>query len=330
MDQGFLQRADTVDFSGTEMQGGTCTPAFPNFKPLEMSDRPAIESFTELFEPYSDFRFSTLFFYNLHNHTHWCWLNGNLILRLRDNFGPGTYLTFLGVQKPADTATAVIDYAAQMNYSPTLCRVPEVTAQAIKRETDRFKIDEDRNGFDYAYRVGPLIRLEGHAFEAVREKINYIQNRHPMHQVTQLDLSGPTGLEQIRSILITWQHQKHRSETIEAYCSALETCLCHASVFDLVALGLFADKSLVGFIICEQISGAWLMGHFVMSDPHCKRATTFLIHQMAHHASGLDIQYFNFQEDMGDPGLRRYKVAWAPSGFLRKFRISQSKERTRE
>ena len=92
-------------------------PAFPDFKPLEMSDRPAIEAFTESFDPYSGFRFSTLFFYNINNHTHWCWLNGNLVLRLRDGFGPGTYLTFLGVQKAAETAAAVIDYATRRKRS---------------------------------------------------------------------------------------------------------------------------------------------------------------------------------------------------------------------
>lgn len=74
-------------------------PLFPHFKPLEMADRSAIEAFTHQFDPYSDFCFSTLLFYDASGHTRWCWLHGNLVLLFNDEFGPGTFLTFLGSEK---------------------------------------------------------------------------------------------------------------------------------------------------------------------------------------------------------------------------------------
>ena len=291
-----------------------------------MSDRTAIEAFTQGFEPYSDFHFSTLFFYNTGSNTHWCWLNGNLVLRLRDGFGPGTYLTFLGVQKPADTATALIDYATQMNYTPTLCRVPDVTAQAIERETDRISVIEDRNGFDYVYRVEPLTRLEGHTFKAVRNKIRHVSQCHPTQRLAQLDLSCPTELQRVRSTVAAWWPPEQRTATLEAYCSALGKCLFHASAFNLVALGLIADGALYGFHIAEPIRGSWFMAHFAASDPHRRGTSTFLVHQMAHHALKLDTQHLNYQEDMGLPGLRKYKTEWSPCSFLRKFSISPVKD----
>ncbi len=95
-------------------------PVFPNFKPLEMADRSEIEAFTRQFEPYSDFCFSVLTFYNCDGHTGWCWLNGNLVMRFSDSFGPGIFLTFLGTEQAAATASALINYANEMNYAPAL------------------------------------------------------------------------------------------------------------------------------------------------------------------------------------------------------------------
>ena len=304
-------------------------PIFPNFKPLEMSDRAAIEAFTQRFEPYSDFCFSTLIFYDINHHTYWCWLNGNLVLRFCDSFGPGTYLTFLGVEEPAATADALIDYAAAMDYSMTLSRVPEVTAQAIESESDCFNIEEDRDAFDYVYVTNPLARLESHAFATHRRKIGLFQRQHPQHHLVHLDLGSFKELASVRSTLAQWRPLKHGTDTLAFYCSALEICLSHASAFHLDALGLFVDNAMVGFNLTERMRGRWLLSHFQAFDPTFRTASTFLFHQMVDHASGLGLQHFNYQEDMGYPGLRRYKTDWSPSGFLRKFSVSQAKDRAR-
>jgi len=301
-------------------------PFFPNFKPLEMSDRAAIEPFTQRFEPYSDFCFSTLIFYNINNHTHWCWLNGNLVLRFCDPFGPGTYLTFLGAEQPAATADAIIDYAAEMNYSTTLWRVPEITAQAIECENSHLEIKAERNTFDYVYLTNRLSRLETHAFAAHRRKIRQFQRKHFKYKLVHLDLRCCTELMSVRSTLAQWCPLKHGTDTLKYYCSAFETCLCHTGRFRLEAMGLFVDDSMVAFNLSERIRGDWLLSHFQAFDPIDRAASTFLLHEMVHHASGLGLQHFNFQEDMGHPGLRRYKTDWSPCGFLRKYSVSKAKD----
>ena len=97
-----------------------------------------------MFEPYSDFCFSTLLLYDRDHRTRWCWLNGNLVLRLHDGFGPGEYLTFLGRHQAAATASTLIEYAYQAGCSPTLERVPEPTAQAIAHGNGGLLVEEDR------------------------------------------------------------------------------------------------------------------------------------------------------------------------------------------
>jgi hypothetical protein len=259
-------------------------------------------------------------------HTYWCWLNGNFVLRLCDPFGPGTYLTFLGVEQSAATADALIDYAAQMNYSTILWRVPEVTAQAIKSESSRLKIEEDRDAFDYVYLTNPLARLESHAFKTQREIIARFRRRHPKHHLVHLDLGNSKELAAVRSAIAQWHPLKHGTDTVDSYYSAFEMCLGHASAFHLDAIGLFINNVMVGFNVAERMRGHWLMDHFHAFDPTYRTASTFLLHQMIHHASERCLPNINLQEDMGHPGIRRYKTDWSPCGFLRKFSISQAKD----
>ena len=317
---------------GAKQAPGALTPLFPDFKPLEMSDRPAIEAFTEQFEPYSDFCFSTLTFYNINNSTHWCWLNGNLVLRFCDAFGHGvngTYFTFLGCEQAATTANTLIVYAQQTNCSPILWRVPEISTQAIRRENETLRIDESRDGFDYIYSTDALARLIGPTFIKARNDVSRFKRRYPQHRFATFDLRNESTYEQLRRTISSWQSNKSATVMMDYNCRAFEACLHNAQHFDLHCLGVVINDSLVGFLIYEQIRKEWLIGHFGITNLEFTGLFDYLLHHMIEHGQKLGCTHYNNQEDLGHPGLRHFKMKYAPSGFLRKFRISQVDNLTR-
>jgi len=296
-------------------------PCFPDFKPLEMADRPAIEAFTRQFDPYSDFCFSTLTFYDCGNHTSWCWLNGNLVLRLNDSFGPGAYLTFLGCEQASATANTLIAYAQRTDCSPVLWRVPDVAARAIARESDGLQIEEDRDGFDYIYLTEQIARLEGSALHDLRRDVSRFERRHPHHRFVQFDLGDTATHALLRPAISAWQSNKSATGTMQNYCRALETCLRDARHFDLLCVGVVIGDVLAGFLINERIREGWFINHFGATNPEFTGLSAWLYHRMAGCGMKLGCIHSNRQEDLGDPGLRRFKMKCAPSGFLRKFSI---------
>ncbi|MCX5786870.1 MAG: phosphatidylglycerol lysyltransferase domain-containing protein [Elusimicrobia bacterium] len=302
-------------------------PIFPNFKPLEMSDQPAIEAFTQRFEPYSDFCFSTLTFYNINNCTHWCWYNGNLVLRFCDPFGPGTFLTFLGVEQAAATAETLIGYALEMGYSPTLWRVPEITAKVIARKSEGLHIEEDRDGFDYIYRIDSLAQLEGSALRELRRDVCRFNRQHPHYSFVTLDLCDVTIHAQLQSTITAWQSNKSTTGMVQNYCHALKTCIRYVRHFNLLCVGAVIGDSLVGFILCERLNKSWLLPHFAVSNPKFSSVPSRLLHHLAQSCSKLGCTHLNYQEDLGVPGLRYFKKKCVPSGFLRKFSVMQKDAR---
>jgi len=296
---------------------------FPNFKPLEMNDRAEIEAFTRRFDPYSDFCFSLLTFYNCGEHTSWCWLNENLVLRFSDSFGPGVFLTFLGTHRVAATADVLINYAVEMGFTPVLWRIPEVTAKALAQESEAFFIEEDRDGFDYVYALDSLARMDGPAFCALRRDLNQIKRRHSPHEFVELDLRDATTRRDLQSVMTLWNAHKQAEGTVENYHRALDNCLRHAGAFDLIGLGAIVGDSLAGFTLAEQIGNGWMLSHFAVAAPRLSGVSGSLLHQLALAGVNLGFANLNYQEDVGDPGLRRFKMKCVP-GFLRKFSVSRA------
>jgi len=310
---------------GSHFQQALChaAPDFPHFKLLEMSDRTEIEAFTREFDPYSDFCFSLLTFYNCGGHTSWCWLNGNFVLRFSDSFGPGIFLTFLGDKNAAATAAMLVEYAVEMGFTPTLWRIPEVTAKAIANESDDFYMEEDRDGFDYVHALHTLVRLEGSGPSALRRDVTRFKKRHSPHQFVHLDFCDTATESQLQSLMALWQSHKAGDSTVHNYHSALDNCIRHADAFDLLGLGLVIGDSLEGFTMAEDVGNGWLLSHFAAANPSVCGLSSSLLHQLALLGTGFGFTNFNYQEDVGDPGLRRFKMKCAPTGFLRKFSVSR-------
>ena len=311
--------------SGSHLQHarGHSAPIFPHFKPLEMSDRAEIGAFTREFDPYSDFCFSLLTFYNCGGHTNWCWLNGNFVLRFSDSFGPGIFLTFLGNKNPAATAARLVEYAVEMGFTPTLWRIPEVTAKAIGDESDDFSMEEDRDGFDYVHALHTLVRLEGSGSSALRSDVTRFKKRHSPHRFVDLDFCDKATQAQLQSLMALWQSYKKEDRTAENYHGALDNCIHHADDFDLLSIGLVIGDSLEGFTMAEDIGNGWLLSHFAAANPSVCGLSGSLLHHLALLGTGLGCTNFNYQEDVGDSGLRRFKMKCAPTGFLRKFSVSR-------
>ncbi len=313
----------TDSFSELASNAPTTEPVFPHFKPLEMSDRSAIEAFTRQFEPYSDFCFSTLYFYDSDQRTRWCWLNGNLVLCLHDGFGPGEYLTFLGNNRAAATAGTLIEHARRTNCSLALHRVPEITALAIAQENTGLLIGEDRAGFDYIYSSDLLARLNGSPFYKLRRDASRFKRRHPQHRFVTLNLSNASVCSQLQPSISTWLSQKNATRTVQDYHHALERCLEHARHFDFLSFGVVVNGSMAGFTIAQSPTRNWLLSHFVVANPAFIGLSGCMLNYLALCGSALGCAHLNYQEDVGDPGLRRFKMTCVPSRFLKKFSISR-------
>ena len=299
-------------------------PTFPNFKRLELSDRPEVEVLLRLHPPYSDFNFASLWCYDTRGLCRLSMLHGNLVVQISDYITGEPALSFLGVERVADTATALLDYSAKHALCPTLRLVPEMAIAPLMAVRDGFVAEPDEDGFDYIHSVEQLIALDHPALLRKRRKIERLQRKHPKLEVRRLNLVEPQTANNIFRLCERWRVGKGRSDCeFKTERVAIERCVSAAAHFEFVTVGALLDGALAGFTINEPIHDGYYMAHFGKCDPQWRGLSDLLESETARFMRGLDCSWMNHQQDLGLPGLRRYKRSWAAEAFLKKFSIGR-------
>ncbi|MEZ4195536.1 MAG: hypothetical protein R3B53_04075 [Candidatus Paceibacterota bacterium] len=129
-------------------------PLFPNFKPLELSDRPAIVAYTNRYKPYSDFNFTNLWAWDTLSSRKISILNNNLVILFTDYRTTEPFLSFLGTNEVNETALTLIDYANKSGYTNTLHFIIEDIATLLRDH--RLKVVEEISNFDYIFSTHQL------------------------------------------------------------------------------------------------------------------------------------------------------------------------------
>ncbi|OGY35168.1 MAG: hypothetical protein A3E36_00640 [Candidatus Andersenbacteria bacterium RIFCSPHIGHO2_12_FULL_45_11b] len=71
-------------------------PKFPEFKPLEMTDREEIIGYTSKFLPYSDFNFTSMWSWDIDGKIMVSELNGNLVVNFSDYVTSEPFYSLIG------------------------------------------------------------------------------------------------------------------------------------------------------------------------------------------------------------------------------------------
>lgn len=295
-------------------------PTFPEFKIVEVGDREVVESHTHRYPPYSDFNFTSLWAWDISNERMISELNGNLVVHFTDYATNEPFLSFLGTNKTNDTALTLFEYAAAHGLPPHLKLMPEVSVKEM--DAQKFRIEEDRDNFDYIYAINDLIILKGGKLGRKRTTISKFVRENSGAHVEAIDLNNREAQKNVLKIVRAWEQSKTAGDKkVEAdhEISAI-TRLCETSnTHKILVSGLFSGENMFGFSIEEALPGSYCICHFWKVDSIHNGTFDFLMREKAKHFETLGIKYFNFEQDLGVAGLRQSKGSYGPHSYLKKF-----------
>ncbi|MBI4225118.1 MAG: DUF2156 domain-containing protein [Candidatus Sungbacteria bacterium] len=294
-------------------------PEFPNFKPLEFSDKEAIEGFTKKFPPYSDFNFMSMWCWDIKDDMRISQLNGNLVVKFTDYTTGNPFYSFLGKSNVSDTAKQLLDLSVQEGLQPVLKLLPEVSVAEMDKQS--FVVEEDRDNFDYMYSVDKLKTYDGNKLRSKRNFFNRFKKNY-QYSVARLDLSNPLAQEQILGLFATWQQNKKLddAETLNEL-KAFQRLFKASDDKSLVLVGMFIDNKLVGFVMNDLLADGYAILNFEKADEKYVGIYACLMLENAAILSQLNAQFLNFEQDLGIEGLRLGKQSFRPVAFLKKYTI---------
>ena len=298
-------------------------PIFPHFKKLEQEDRPLIERITELYLPYSDFNFVSLYSWDTHNNTHFSLLNDNLVIRMK-NYGTNDEIfSFLGDKEIVSTLASLMQFIKEHHVS-SLSMIPETNIRNSPELHHRYLIEEDRDQYDYIYKISEMIAMEGHIYVKRRNRLRMFEKSYKA-EVKELQIRDETTQQEIINLCNHWIEMKKKAEKYydENEITAIKNCFKLANYENFICLGIYIDNKLAGFSLLEALPNHYCMFHFEKADHTYDGITEFIKVNTAKHLHAHGIHFMNSEQDLGIEGLRRQKLSYNPATFLKKYTIKE-------
>lgn len=280
-------------------------PDYPRSSPLTLELRPLLHPlFRELREGISEFTFADLYLFRAaHQYTVTRLDDGTIAFLGRDGATPFFMLPF------TLPATSLLDTLLQDHGMLKCASAPQARLLAEQG----YRVEEDRNNFDYLYRRRDLALLGGRNYH---KKRNLIKAFTRSHSFAAKPLRTELRDDALR-VLEDWRLGTDAPGDYEAAREAIELM----EPLQLCGGIYYVESRPVAFVLGEELAGGTSYAiHFEKAVPGYKGLYQFINQSFA---AVLPEEYvtINREQDLGDPGLRQAKMSYMPAGFVEKFRV---------
>ncbi len=294
-------------------------PEFPNFKKLELSDREEIEKITSKHPPYSDFNFTSMWSWDVHQEVVWSVLNGNLVVRFNDYITKEPFFSYFGTNQIDKTADEVIKYAEMNGTKPILKLIPRVSVNNLDKNL--FVVEEDISNFDYILSSEKMFTYAGSKLANKRTYARrFLKDGHDFTFELK-DLEDKDLHKKIEEVFLLWVDLKQiKAEDTHNEFNALKRFLELSTKPQFFCGLLWVSNKLVGFWLLEDLGDEYVIDHFQKADTrYFTGISAFLMQQTAKAMLEKGRLYINHEQDLGLAGLHTHKQSLDPSYYLRKY-----------
>lgn len=200
-------------------------------------------------------------------------------------------------------------------------RVPEKLMLLWKEKIgDRIFIEESRGHWDYLYDVGELTQLSGRRFHKKKNLLNQFKKNYDF-QFVPLDMKLIDMALALQEDWCTW-HDCQSLDELAAENLAISRVMGSWELLKGPTGGaILVDRQMVAYTIAEPLSEDVLVIHFEKGNVDFK-GTYQAVNQMFLEHFGQNFKIVNREQDLGDAGLRKSKLSYNPSDFLKKYHIN--------
>ncbi len=181
---------------------------------------------------------------------------------------------------------------------------------------DMFEIAEERDAFDYVYRVEDLVKLSGKRYHGKKNHVNRFKKLYPDFEYCSL---GKENADECLELFKSWRSNKEvESEGLDDEYEAIDELLKNIDALGVTGGGLRVGGRLVAFSFGEALDKNMVLIHLEHADNAFEGAFSAMNQQFLEH-EWQDFEFVNREEDMGIPGMRRAKESYHPVNLIKKY-----------
>lgn len=266
------------------------------FREITLDDKPIFDKYKNIC---SDYQFSYIYMYNELYKLKIAEAEGTIIIR-SDIEATRFYMPLGDVEKGM---ASVLEYCKENNIKPVFSKIPEDYLELFN--ASKFLLHEDRDSFDYIYKNSDFIEYKGKEFRNQRNNLySYLKSFSP-----EFDDRVSLYIDQCKTFTL-----KHHPSPDKLHPTF--KMLDNIDEFNLKGGVVLNNGEVVAFCLYEKVSDNMVQSHVELTDNSHRGVHAYLINELAKR---MEEAYINKEDDMGIPGLRRFKENYNPHAMLKKY-----------
>jgi hypothetical protein len=286
-------------------------PLYPEFRPVGPEDRPIIEDHLRR-HPVAvcEMNFPNILIWKDSERPRYTILNGNLCLLVEPTFEPAYFLPPAGGNEVERTIEACLSRA------PRLSRLPE---DFVQKYGAPFRVEEDRDNFDYVYLREDLAELKGKKFDGKRNRIRKFESTFDH----AYDGFRKEHSDDCRRLLLQWFEEKGNGDPyMKAEKEAILEALAHFDELPLKGAVVKVGGRVEAFTIGTPLTGDTAVIQIEIANPAFPGLAQWINREFVRREWSA-FRFVNREQDLGVPGLRKAKLSYQPDHLVKKYNLSK-------
>jgi hypothetical protein len=191
----------------------------------------------------------------------------------------------------------------------------------LNRRGSVYKMEENRDNFDYILDVNKIAQAGGGEYEDFRYKISKFSKTWG-NKITRInfDPNKKEHVTQAMNLAQEWVERKTDKTLYNDEIYAFHRFLFAAKHLPSLNFTSYTDNyRMIAFAATETLKDDYAMGHFIKFNPSYESIYYKLVHETCLSLSKSNVKYINIEQDLGIPGLRQTKMHLRPQRFLKKY-----------
>lgn len=292
------------------------------FKPVEISDKPIIDSYLSLVNYRNcDFAFASLFCWQTKYKTSFAIIDGFFVIKYLCDDGLPCFMMPIGEGNLYNVLLKIIEDSKLLHIR---FRIHAITSDMFDilnaALPGRLYFEEFRDYFEYVYLRNDLAALAGKKYQPKRNHINQFKKKYPNYQT---QLITQKNVDDCRTVYFKWfeGRNNNQNEDLSDEKTSVMEALDNYERLNLKGLILYADTAPVAFSYGEALTKDTFVVHAEKALPDAAGAYTLINQEFAKQIA-IGYQYINREEDLGIESLRKAKMSYQPHMMLRRGSVS--------
>jgi len=225
----------------------------------------------------------------------------------------------LGAGANATVVRGCLEHMAESGHRSVMARVTKADLARLGLGEEEFRVEPDRDNWDYVYRVADLVQLSGNRYHRKRNHIEQFTGRH---EFTYRPLTREL-VPACQELQDKWCDEKHCDlvATLRAEGRAVKEVLENCEVLGVTAGCIEVDGKIEAFTLGELLNPETVVIHIEKANA-AFHGLYQVINQQFLEKQWSEVRYVNREQDMGVSGLRKAKESYYPDHMVEKFTLA--------